>query len=156
MVVSLSFRGSVVQIGDHLFWVINYHSVAFHIDEYLKLSMPPSKRRALASRSNRKRKLFGVRKQDILSAGDDSDSRPSNSESSRPATGLIVEPNLTSIPKRSGISKNDEKLQSSSFETIVYYEGILTRSCRRRLGLSKLKRVEKADDGYSMIDLTLL
>ena len=66
MVVSLSFRGSVVQIGDHLFWVINYHSVAFHIDEYLKLSMPPSKRRALASRSNRKRKFFGVRKQDIL------------------------------------------------------------------------------------------
>ena len=118
--------------------------------------MPPSKRRALASRSKRKRKFFGVRKQDILSACDDSDSRPSNSETSRPATGIIVEPNFTSTPKRSGISKSEEKLQNSSFETIVDNEGILTRSCRRRMGLSKLKHVEKADDGYSMIDLTLL
>ena len=156
MVVSLSFRGSVVQIGDHLFWVSNYHSITFHIDEYLKISMPPSKRRALASRSKRKRKFFGVCNQDILSASDGSDCRPSNSESSRPATGVIVEPNLTSTPKRSRISKNDEKLQSSLFETSVDNEGILTRSCRRRMGLSKFKHVEKADDGYPMIDLTLL
>ena len=111
--------------------------------------MPPSKRRALTSRQKKKRKFFGVRKQDIASTGEieDDSNRP------RPSIG---KPNLTSSPKGQVASRTAKKLQNSSFEKIIESAGVITRSCGRRLGLSKLKRVEKVSDGYSIVDLSLL
>ncbi|XP_065065605.1 uncharacterized protein LOC135691614 [Rhopilema esculentum] len=106
--------------------------------------MPPNKRRALASRVKRKRKFFGIRKQDIASRLE-SDARPSDD----------VEPSSSFTPTSSVQSRTAQKLLNSSFEELNDSMRVLTRRSSKKLGLSKQKQIEQAD-GFTIIDLSLL
>eukprot|EP00795_Rhopilema_esculentum_P006501 gene6501-11958_t len=106
--------------------------------------MPPNKRRALASRVKRKRKFFGIRKQDIASRLE-SDARPSDD----------VEPSSSFTPTSSVQSRTAQKLLNSSFEELNDSMRVITRRSSKKLGLSKQKQIEQAD-GFTIIDLSLL
>eukprot|EP00795_Rhopilema_esculentum_P017295 gene17295-8873_t len=106
--------------------------------------MPPNKRRALASRVKRKRRFFGIRKQDIASRLE-SDTRPSDD----------VEPSSSFTPMSSVQSRTAQKLLNSSFEELNDSMRVLTRRSSKKMGLSKQKQIEQAD-GFTIIDLSLL
>eukprot|EP00795_Rhopilema_esculentum_P003734 gene3734-15009_t len=108
--------------------------------------MPPNKRRALASRVKRKRRFFGIRKQDIASRLE-SDTRPRPSDD--------VEPSSSFTPMSSVQSRTAQKLLNSSFEELNDSMRVLTRRSSKKMGLSKQKQIEQAD-GFTIIDLSLL